>query len=81
MRRQASQQQEAARRTEEALWAADEFDAEAQAQIAQRIQQQAIDDNYQAAFEHSPEVFSQVIMLYVNMEVRCASSNKEARLG
>lgn len=46
----------------------DEFDPEAQARIAERIQQENIQANMEAAFEHSPEAFGQVTMLYVRLE-------------
>jgi hypothetical protein len=29
-----------------------------------------VEENYQTAFEHTPEVFSAVTMLYVDMEAR-----------
>ncbi len=51
------------------LLSADPFDMEAQAKIAERIRQQQVEENYQTAYEHTPEVFSQVTMLYVDMEV------------
>lgn len=46
----------------------DEFDPEAQSRIAERIQQENIQSNMEAAFEHSPEAFGQVTMLYVKLE-------------
>ncbi|CAL8462791.1 g2324 [Coccomyxa elongata] len=57
------------RQAEMELLSADPFDVEAQAKIAERIRQQQVEENYQAAYEHMPEVFSQVTMLYVDMEV------------
>ena len=48
---------------------ADEFDPEAQAKIAERIKQANIEANWQAALEHSPEIFGEINMLYVVMEV------------
>jgi hypothetical protein len=57
------------RQLEMELLSADPFDMEAQAKIAERIRQQQVEENYQTAYEHTPEVFSQVTMLYVDMEV------------
>lgn len=66
--------QEEARREEEALHMADPFDPEAQARIAERIQQAAVEESYQHALDHAPEIFTKVVMLYVNVEVRMAPS-------
>ena len=52
------------------LLSADPFDPEAQARIAERIRQAQVEENYQNAYEYMPESFSQVTMLYVDMEVR-----------
>ena len=41
----------------------------AQARIAARIQAEQIEHNFQQAWEHTPEVFGHVLMLYVNLEV------------
>ena len=49
---------------------ANEFDPETQRRLAERIQQQNVEENFASAMEHSPEVFSEVIMLYVEMQVR-----------
>jgi hypothetical protein len=38
------------------LWNADPFDPEAQARIAERIQQEHIAHNYEQAYENNPEV-------------------------
>ncbi|KAK9907288.1 hypothetical protein WJX75_000726 [Coccomyxa subellipsoidea] len=57
------------RQAEMELLAADPFDIEAQAKIAERIRQAQVEENYQTAYEHMPEAFSQVTMLYVDMEV------------
>ncbi|KAK9825142.1 hypothetical protein WJX81_003922 [Elliptochloris bilobata] len=62
-------QQEDARREEDALHMADPFNAEAQAKIAERIQQAAVEESYQHALDHAPEIFTKVVMLYVNVEV------------
>ena len=64
--------QEEAQREEEALHMADPFDPEAQARIAERIQQAAVEESYQHALDHAPEIFTKVVMLYVNVEVRVA---------
>ena len=48
---------------------ANEFDPEMQRRIAERIQEEAIQNNFENALEHSPEVFSEVFMLYVKMTV------------
>ena len=32
-----------------------------------------MEENYQNAYEHTPELFSSVTMLYVDMEVVCSS--------
>lgn len=61
--------QEKERQAEMELLNADPFDMDAQAKIAERIRQQQVEENYQTAYEHTPEVFSQVTMLYVDMEV------------
>ena len=63
-------QQTAQRQAEIDTLNQDEFDPEAQARIAERIQQENIQANMEAAFEHSPEAFGQVSMLYVRLEVR-----------
>ena len=42
---------------------------ELQARIAEYIRQKNIQENYETAYEHNPEVFASVTMLYVNMEV------------
>ncbi|GAX77711.1 hypothetical protein CEUSTIGMA_g5154.t1 [Chlamydomonas eustigma] len=52
-----------------ALAEADPFNPEVQKKIEELINQKNIEDNYDHAMEFSPEVFSQVIMLYVDMEV------------
>ena len=65
-------QQTAQRQAEIDALNEDEFDPEAQARIAERIQQENIQANMEAAFEHSPEAFGQVSMLYVRLEASFA---------
>lgn len=48
---------------------ADPFDPEYQRRIAQDIQQKNINENMEAALEHTPESFSRVVMLYINCKV------------
>ena len=57
------------------LLSADPFDPEAQARIAERIRQAQVEENYQTAYEYMPESFSQVTMLYVDMEVKPTSAS------
>lgn len=47
----------------------DELDLDMQARIAEHIRQQNIQQNMENAWEHSPEVFSDVYMLYVKMTI------------
>eukprot|EP00898_Chlorokybus_atmophyticus_P004051 jgi/Chlat1/4647/Chrsp3S00435 len=54
---------------ERELLTADPFDVEAQRRIEQQIQQQNIEENLSAAYEHTPEAFASVHMLYVDIEV------------
>jgi len=62
--------QELKRKQQElALLQADPFDPEAQKRIASMIQQQNVNENLESAMENSPELFGNVVMLYVNMEV------------
>ncbi|KAK9806745.1 hypothetical protein WJX72_001124 [[Myrmecia] bisecta] len=65
----AKQQQDAARQREIDLMNADPFDPEVQRKIAEAIEEANVKENFDQAWEHSPEVFSDVVMLYVNMEV------------
>lgn len=62
--------QELKRKQQElALLQADPFDPEAQKRIASMIQQQNVNENLESAMENSPELFGNIVMLYVNMEV------------
>ena len=54
---------------------ADELDMEMQARIAEHIRQQNVQSNMESAWEHSPEVFSDVYMLYVSMQVSCMATD------
>ncbi|KAL3155331.1 hypothetical protein ABBQ38_010893 [Trebouxia sp. C0009 RCD-2024] len=47
----------------------DPMDMEVQARIAEYIRQKNVEENYETAMEFNPEVFAQVTMLYVNMDV------------
>ena len=57
------------KRSELELLQADPFDPEAQARIAKMIKQNNVNENLETAMENAPELFGNVIMLYVNMEV------------
>eukprot|EP00884_Botryococcus_braunii_P000269 jgi/Botrbrau1/10242/Bobra.0140s0001.2 len=56
-------------KAEEEMQKADPFDPEAQARIAEYIRSKNVEENMQIAFDECPEAFSDVIMLYVNLEV------------
>merc|ERR1711988_1714304 len=45
------------------------MDVEAQKKIEEMIKQENVASNMQLAMEHTPEVFAQVIMLYVEVKV------------
>jgi DNA damage-inducible protein 1 len=57
-------------RAEDALLEADPFDAEAQAKIEALIRRKNVEESYEQAMEHAPEMFAPVTMLYCHMEVR-----------
>ena len=57
------------KRSELELLQADPFDPEAQARIAKMIKQNNVNESLETAMENAPELFGNVIMLYVNMEV------------
>lgn len=61
--------QQAERQRQIAELNAAEFDPEAQAKIEEMIRQERVMENLQAAMEHNPEVFGDVHMLYVDVEV------------
>lgn len=48
---------------------ADPMDPDVQQRIAQDIQQKNIEENMQAAIEYTPESFSNVVMLYIQIKV------------
>ena len=43
--------------------------AHVQTRIAEYIRQKNVEENFESAMEFNPEVFAQVTMLYVNMDV------------
>ena len=51
------------------LLSADPFDVDAQRRIEEEIRKSSVQEAYEMAMEHTPEVFSRVIMLYVPMLV------------
>ena len=57
------------KQAELALLQADPFDPEAQKKIASMIKEEQVNANLHNAMENSPELFGNVVMLYVNMEV------------
>jgi len=63
------EQDEERRMLERGRLAADPLDPTAQAAIEQEIQQSVINETYETAMEHNPEVFGSVVMLYVDCEV------------
>lgn len=60
---------QARRRQQIADLNADPFDVEAQARIAEMIREERVQENLQNAYEHNPEVFGRVHMLYIDVEV------------
>ena len=48
---------------------ADPLDPRYQAKIAQEIQRKNIEENMEAAIEYTPESFSRVVMLYLEIRV------------
>lgn len=53
------------------LEAADPMDPEVQRKLEEFYRQKRVDENMQIAYDEQPESFSDVIMLYVNLEVWC----------
>lgn len=51
------------------LLAADPFDMEAQAKIAEEIRMENVNANMQNAMEYNPEAFGEVYMLYINCKI------------
>lgn len=51
------------------LLAADPFDLEAQAKIAEEIRMENVNQNMQVAMEYNPAAFAEVYMLYINCKV------------
>ncbi|CAG8952492.1 hypothetical protein HYFRA_00001239 [Hymenoscyphus fraxineus] len=49
---------------------ADPFDIDAQTKIAEMIREERVQENLQNAMEHNPEVFGNVQMLYIDVEVQ-----------
>lgn len=45
-----------------------------QTRIAEYIRQKNVEENFESAMEFNPEVFAQVTMLYVNMDVGTSRS-------
>ncbi|KAJ2550356.1 DNA damage-inducible protein 1 [Coemansia sp. RSA 1933] len=60
---------EQARRREIANLNSNPFDIESQRRIEEMIRQENIMRNFETAFEHNPESFASVIMLYVNVKI------------
>ena len=57
------------REEEEALMSADPFDVEAQRKIEEAIRRGNVEENMARAMDETPEVFGQVVMLYVDAEI------------
>ncbi|KAH3764336.1 DNA damage-inducible protein 1 [Pelomyxa schiedti] len=47
----------------------DPFDAGAQRELAESIQQENVEQNREAALEHNPEAFARVVMLYCDVSI------------
>jgi DNA damage-inducible protein 1 len=58
-----------ARSAEIAKLQANPFDPEAQRKIEELIKQEQLDQQYETAMEHMPELFARVSMLYIDIQV------------
>ncbi|KAI9678480.1 MAG: DNA damage-inducible protein 1 [Trizodia sp. TS-e1964] len=66
---QMMEQAQREQRQEIARLHADPFDVESQTKIAEMIRKEVVRENLQNAYEHHPEAFGKVTMLYIDAEV------------